>query len=49
MCGNWRKTPDVITYFNKRDEISVHQGCLVWGVRVIIPESFKYKGFKYTA
>ena len=41
MCGNWRKTPDVITYFNKRDEISVHQGCLVWGVRVIIPESLR--------
>ena len=38
-CGSWRKTPDVISYFNKRDEISVYQGCLVRRFRVIIAES----------
>ena len=41
MWGNWRKTPDVISFFNERDDIFVHQGCLVWGVRVIIPESLR--------
>ena len=24
-------------YFNKQDEISIEQGCVLWGTRVIIP------------
>lgn len=29
--------PEVTPYFNKRHEITVEDGCLLWGIRVIIP------------
>lgn len=29
---------DLQPYFSRRQEITVHQGCLLWGFRVIIPE-----------
>lgn len=28
-------------YFNRRNELSVDQGCLLWGMRVIIPPKFR--------
>ena len=37
-CG-WPDTveEELKDYFNRRDELSVQQGCLLWGTRVIIP------------
>ena len=29
--------PDIKPYFNRKDEISLHHGCLMWGARVIVP------------
>ncbi|XP_056008456.1 uncharacterized protein K02A2.6-like [Ostrea edulis] len=28
---------DLYPYFSRRDELTVHNGCLLWGMRVIIP------------
>ena len=33
----------LLTYRNKQVELSVEQGCLLWGGRVIIPQSLKQK------
>ena len=32
-----RGDPELKTYFNRKHELSVKQGCLLWGLRVIIP------------
>lgn len=32
---------DLKAYFLKRNEVSIHQGCLVWGLRVLIPYSLQ--------
>ena len=40
----WSQTcddPDLKPYFNRRNEISIEQGCLLWGLRVIIPPEFQ--------
>ena len=33
--------PSLITYKNKRDELTLEQGCLLWGYRVIIPNTLQ--------
>lgn len=35
------KNADLEPYFQKRNEITVEDGCLLWGIRVIIPKSFR--------
>ncbi|XP_054277868.1 uncharacterized protein K02A2.6-like [Macrosteles quadrilineatus] len=30
-------------YESRKNEISIHEGCLMWGVRAIVPEKFKQK------
>ena len=30
-------------YFNKRQEITLEGGCLLWGIRVIVPEKLQKK------
>jgi hypothetical protein len=39
----WNETGDntLRPYFERRNEITVHQGCLLWGIRVIIPEKLR--------
>lgn len=32
---------DLKAYFLRRNEISIHQRCLVWGLRVLIPHSLQ--------
>ena len=42
--GNWPSTcpsEEVRPYFNRRTEISVEDGCLLWGSRVILPQKAK--------
>ena len=34
-------TPEITLYFNKRHEITVEDGCLLWGIRVIIPSQLR--------
>ena len=39
--SGWPKAIDLETikpYFNKRNEITTEDGCLLWGIRVIIPK-----------
>lgn len=42
MCG-WHGVMDngLHSYFSRRQEITVHQGCLLWGFRVIILEPLR--------
>ena len=35
MHGDTTLTP----YFSKRNELSIHQGCILWGSRVVVPEA----------
>lgn len=39
--GNWETNTELTPFYNKRSEISLHQGCLVWGPRVIIPKKLR--------
>jgi hypothetical protein len=32
-----REDKDLYPTFSRKDEITVHNGCLLWGMRVIIP------------
>ena len=44
--GNWPSTcpsEEVRPYFNRRTEISVEDGCLLWGSRVIVPQKGRAK------
>ncbi|XP_041349159.1 uncharacterized protein K02A2.6-like [Gigantopelta aegis] len=45
MTGWPEKSPDVDfdPFFHRRNELTVHQGCLLWGMRVIIPHSSRKK------
>ena len=43
MTG-WPEKPiaaEITQYFNKRHEITVEDGCLLWGIRVIIPKQLR--------
>jgi hypothetical protein len=28
-------------YWNRKDEVSLHEGCLMWGIRVVIPPTLR--------
>ena len=43
LTGDRYDAPDLVPYFSRRNEISVNQGCLVWGLRVIVPSDFREK------
>ena len=32
---------DLRPYFQRRDDLSIHQGCLMWGGRVIVPDKLR--------
>ena len=34
-------TPEITPYFSKRQEITVEDGYLLWGIRVIIPSQLR--------
>lgn len=31
----------VMSYYSRRNEVSIHHGCIMWGVRVIIPTNLR--------
>ena len=31
----------LVPYKNKQDELTIHQGCLLWGARVVVPSSLR--------
>ena len=39
--GQWAKDEELSPYFQKRNELSVYQGCIVWGPRVLIPKALQ--------
>ena len=43
--GNWpQQVPaDLRPFFNRRNELTVEEGCLLWGFRVVIPQSLREK------
>ena len=46
VLGNWPSTcsnQELQPYFNRRTEISVEDGCLLWGTRVIVPSKRREK------
>ena len=33
------RLPDLVKpYFSRRDELSIEEGCVLWGIRVIVPK-----------
>ena len=46
--GNWPSNKDksVSSFYNRRYELSIVDGCLVWGRRVVIPQVFRQQLFK---
>ena len=39
-----KKLPEALMpYYNKRGELSTDQGCLLWGMRVVIPTNLQYR------
>ena len=45
VMRGWTDVQDkeLIPFYNRRTELSVHQGCLTWGIRVIIPQRLRAK------
>ena len=43
--GTWpQQVPaDLRPFFNRRNELTVEEGCLLWGFRVVIPQSLRQK------
>ena len=43
MCGGWPAVvdPDLVPYKTRSSELSIEQGCLLWGSRVVIPMSLR--------
>ena len=39
--GRWPKDEKLKPYYQKRGELSVYQGCVVWGPRVLIPHNLQ--------
>ena len=43
--NGWSSKQDIASelqpYWNNRNELSVHEGCLLWGVRVVIPQKLR--------
>ena len=33
--------PELLPYWNRREELSVEDGCIMWGIQVIIPRKFQ--------
>ena len=34
---------ELLPYFNKREELTVYDGCLLWGGRVVVPPSLQQR------
>ena len=41
--NGWPSVVDasLVPYKNKQDELTIHQGCLLWGARVVVPSSLR--------
>ena len=39
--GSWKKDEQMLPFYKKRNELSICQECIIWGPRVIIPESLR--------
>jgi hypothetical protein len=39
----WDKTNEreLLPYFNRRNELTISQGCLLWGIRVVLPQKYR--------
>ena len=33
--------PELQVYYNHKDELSLHQGCILWGSRVVVPAKYQ--------
>jgi len=33
--------PEITPYFGKWNELSVYDGCLLWGCRVVVPKAYQ--------
>lgn len=32
---------ELLPYFNRRNELTISQGCLLWGIRVVVPQKYR--------
>lgn len=37
---------DFESHFNKRDQLHLQQGCVIWGYRILIPRSLQHRVLK---
>ena len=46
--GKWldQSSDDIKSYYNKRNEVTVEDGIILWGLRVIVPEQPRNKVLK---
>lgn len=43
LDGHLVQTKELKPYFDRRQELSIEQGCLMWGIRVIVPSELHQK------
>jgi hypothetical protein len=43
VMKGWDKTNEreLLPYFNRRNELTISQGCLLWGIRVVLPQKYR--------
>ena len=38
---NYVQEPELQAHFSRRNELTIEQGIILWGMRVIVPEQFQ--------
>ena len=43
VMKGWDKTneKEILPYFNRRNELTISQGSLLWGIRVVVPHEYR--------
>ena len=43
VMKGWHKTNEneLLAYFNRRNELTISQCCLLWGIRVVVPQEYR--------
>lgn len=45
VCNGWPENidtdSDMSSFYNKKDELTIHDGCIMWGDRVVVPQTLQ--------
>ena len=43
VMKGWDKTneKELLPYFNRHNELTISQGCLLWGIRLVVPQEYR--------